>query len=348
MKRGLDFVQNRSRSAVLAAAVVLLALLGWIDVWAGRNVTLFPFYGLPIALVAFRMGDKAGVGMAFAAGAIWWSTDVMVDQIYPSYGIRAWETTIRFLFFILVAFGVDAMTRAHRAAIGRIALLEHSAQLEHEVVEISEYEQRRIGRDLHDGLCQSLAAAECVVAGLESKLAARSTADLASEASVASRLINSAISEARNLARGLVVIPAGDAPLESLLEELAESTQNLLGIQCAFSATGRTRLNAATDGAHLFRIAQEAVSNAHKHGGARRIEISLSANPEVTILSIADDGRGFCGEPADHRGMGLNTMRYRAKIIGGELTLEKRERGGTIVSCMIHHSRHEGELNAAA
>ena len=86
---------------------------------------------------------------------------------------------------------------------------------------------------------------------------------------------------------------------------------------------------------HLYRIAQEAINNAAKHGKANTITLSLDANEEMTTLRIADDGAGISKTEPSGRGMGLSIMNYRARLSGGELQVEEGETGGTVVSCTL-------------
>ncbi len=88
---------------------------------------------------------------------------------------------------------------------------------------------------------------------------------------------------------------------------------------------------------HLYRIAQEALNNAAKHGGARKVTIFLNKSADAWRLAVADDGQGMHQSPQGTQGMGLDSMRYRARALGGELKIESKPGEGTIVSCEIPH-----------
>src|SRR5207247_3540284 len=103
----------------------------------------------------------------------------------------------------------------------RIALLEHAQRLEKQIIEVSEYEQQRIGRDLHDGLCQFLAAIGCATSALKRDLAERRMEDLATRASEIEKLLSESVNQARDLSHGLVPVQLGDAGLPAALNELA-------------------------------------------------------------------------------------------------------------------------------
>ena len=154
-------------------------------------------------------------------------------------------------------------------------------------------------------------------------------------------LVMRGVAETRNLARGLMPVQIGDAGLCAALQELAESSSRLLETECTFEAFGPEIGHDDTCAIHLFRIAQEAISNATRHGKARHIELCLSANEHAITLSVADDGLGMSQTCGNSRGMGISIMRYRANVIGGELSIEDRMPYGTIVCCTAR-PRREG------
>src|SRR5207302_4590513 len=117
--------------------------------------------------------------------------------------------------------------------------------------------------------------------------------------------------------------------------ELAASTNRLLQVQCTFEGGTETSTEKNGKATHLYRIAQEAIHNATKHGKAHHIEIRLSANRSATSLSIADDGIGFSKKGNNTNGFGISIMRYRANLMDGELAIESGTQGGTTVSCTV-------------
>jgi PAS domain S-box-containing protein len=207
-------------------------------------------------------------------------------------------------------------------------------RLEKEILEISDQERRRLGQDLHDGLCQHLAGIELMSQVLEQKLSRRSKADSLRAGEIA-RHVREAISQTRSLARGLAPVTLESEGLTSALHELAANTERMFGISCRIDAspTGPT-LQAAVS-THLYRIAQEAVSNAIKHGKAAQVIIHLSSAPEGTLLRVVDNGSGFSQPASSNRGMGLRIMQYRAGMIGATFSIEKDAAGGTVVYCSV-------------
>jgi PAS domain S-box-containing protein len=206
-------------------------------------------------------------------------------------------------------------------------------RLEKEILEISDREQRRIGQDLHDGLCQQLAGIELMSQVLEQKLAARSKAAAARVGDIAGH-VRDAISQTRLLARGLSPVTLELEGLMSALEELASNTQKMFGVVCRFACDPPVLIHDEAVATHLFRIAQESVSNAIKHGKATEIDIQLTSAHGWTNLIISDHGAGF-PEVIPRRGMGLRIMRSRAAMIAGTLAIHNNPAGGGRVICSV-------------
>lgn len=204
-------------------------------------------------------------------------------------------------------------------------------RLEKELLEISGEEQRRIGRDLHDGLGQYLTGVACLSRALQEKLEARSLPDAVDAAEVAD-LINESISQTRALARGLCPVELETHGLQAALEELSFNVQKLSKIACRVEC--EPAVICVPDVAlHLYRIAQEAINNAIKHGRAKHIHISLKTADKLTTLAVKDDGVGFSDEAVKTHGMGLKMMKYRAGIIGGSLQVSRTRARGTTIVC---------------
>lgn len=218
-------------------------------------------------------------------------------------------------------------------------------QLEKELLNIEESVQQRIGHDLHDDLCQRLAGIEIMSQVLEQQLGSKSKA-MAGRAAEISQLVRDAIGHTRALARGLSPVVMEVEGVTAALQQLAESTKSIFGVDCIFRCPEPVSVKNLSVATHLYRIAQEAVSNAVKHGEARHIEIALVTTPERISLLVEDDGKGLPDASSKRRGMGLRIMRYRAGVIGGTLAVQKRAEGGTAVVCSVRVSTgklHEEE-----
>ncbi len=200
------------------------------------------------------------------------------------------------------------------------------------VTEVSEREQRRFGQDLHDGLGQLLVSAAFATTILHDKLSTLSLPEAADVTEIAA-LLNAAIAQSKNLARGLHPVELDAEGLTGALEELAEQTSRAAGISCVFNLPLRILVHDFQIASNLYRIAQESVSNALKHGEARGIRITLEEIGDRIRLTISNDGRNFSPPAHPHRGMGLHLMRYRARIIGADLKIDAAPNGGTEVTC---------------
>ena len=169
---------------------------------------------------------------------------------------------------------------------------------------------------------------------LERKLIEKSVPDAYDAAKIA-RLVNEAINQTRELARGLPPVQSGSKGLMSALQHLASEVEELFDISCRFRVDEDVSIRNSDLATHLYRIAQEAVTNAIKHGQSRQIVIGLSHRPGKVILSIQDDGSGFTNRLRNKEGMGIRTMNYRANMIGASLDIQKNPTGGTVVVCTL-------------
>jgi PAS domain S-box-containing protein len=212
------------------------------------------------------------------------------------------------------------------------AEMKERAQLEHEILLISEREKRRVGQELHDGLCQELAAAAFFLKASAQKVARKNPAQ-AEELIEAAKIVNDNVGFARDLARGLHPIELTASGLSSALQELAFRS-SLNGITCRFNYPKPVRTRDETIALNLYRIAQEAVANALKHGKPSEIVIALSREKKGIVLAVKDNGRGLA-KKRNPRGMGVHIMKYRAQTIGATFTIEPRRQGGTIVRCVL-------------
>jgi PAS domain S-box-containing protein len=207
-------------------------------------------------------------------------------------------------------------------------------QLELEILEISDSEQRRIGRDLHDGLGQHLTALELLNQTLVGKLRKEAPA-LAEPAAGISRQIREIIRQTRLLSHNLSPVPLEADGLMIALGELAAGTAAMSGVSCDFVCTQHVLLPDADASTHLYRIAQEAVNNALKHAQAKQIHIALAEQTRSWEMRIEDNGRGIIAAEEKKPGLGLRMMRYRAELIGAALEIDSRPRKGTRVVCIL-------------
>ncbi|HXS74872.1 MAG TPA: PAS domain S-box protein [Terracidiphilus sp.] len=217
----------------------------------------------------------------------------------------------------VIATGIDITEREH---------------LERALLDVSAREQRRIGQDLHDGLGQHLTGIAFMAKVHEKKLAEANT-EAAADAAKLVRLVNEAVHKTRELARGLLPVMSDGQGLMSALQLWAGEVEDIFGISCKFDCESPVLIRDVAVATHLYHIAQEAVSNAIKHGGARKIGIRLSIEAGSGSLQILDDGSGIPDDRQHLHGMGLQIMNYRSAMIGGRLEVSRNLQRGTRVRC---------------
>jgi PAS domain S-box-containing protein len=222
--------------------------------------------------------------------------------------------------------GLETMAAQAAGAIARI-------RLERQILEISDREQARIGQDIHDGLCQQLIGMAFSVNALQQSLSADRRPEEATTRKIAG-LLDEAITESRRVCRGLYPVRLKTEGLLPALEELARNTSERYELQCLCESGSRRLHCHVTTATHLYRIAQEAVNNAVKHSGGRKIVIHLTETSAEIELKVSDDGRGFHQAAAQPSGMGLHIMDYRARSMGGKLRISGNG-GGTVVLCRV-------------
>jgi len=212
-------------------------------------------------------------------------------------------------------------------------LTEHH-RLEQEVLSVSERERQRIGRDLHDDLGQQLTGITLIARNLARRLA-RTESPFTEQAEEIVDMVKQADYRARALARGLVPVALEGGTLPNALERLAEKSTELYNIDCAFVLHSPS-FHPVTDAVatHLYRIAQEALSNAIRHGKPSRVEMHIRQTKHEMHLRIDDDGRGGIPDELGD-GLGIRTMTHRAHLMGGVLHLEDSPLGGVRISVVV-------------
>lgn len=203
-------------------------------------------------------------------------------------------------------------------------------RMEQQILEISDREQRRIGQDLHDGICQVLTGTSFAVKTLEERLLAAGGAGV-EEARDIANLLQQANADVRRVARGLHPAALDFGGLIPALQELSANSRQLFGVTCRLTNPPENLpIDVARD-IHVYRVIQEAIVNAGKHGRARQVEIKFSPHDHGLSVEIIDDGTGLPEHLEPTQGMGLNIMAYRARAINGTLQVQRRATGGAVV-----------------
>lgn len=212
-------------------------------------------------------------------------------------------------------------------------------RLEKEVLQIKENEQRRFSRDLHDGLGQSLTGILFHALALERDLRSEQL-PFASMASKIAELVDQAINQAHDLARGIDPVPLRPDGLVCALRELVQARCHAQPIQCLFHCDEPVLVADSDVATHLYRIAQEAMTNALKHSRASQLAVRFEQRGASVILTISDDGIGLSRPQNATGGRGLNIMKHRARLIGAALSIETRPGSGTTVQCVFESNEN--------
>lgn len=232
---------------------------------------------------------------------------------------------------------LEAETRQHHAKLGkandalRVEITARRA-LERQLLAVSEREQKRFGRELHDDVGQVLTGAAFLCKALADKLKSAGS-ETARDAERVVEVINQALEQARCLARGLYPVELDAEGLMVALGDLASNTRKLFDIACHYEIDAPLIVHDNDVAIHLYRIAQEAVTNAVKHSGAENIFIRVTSRPSKRAITVIDDGIGIQGR--GRKGMGHKLMAHRASLIGALLVIKKLEPRGTLVSVVF-------------
>jgi signal transduction histidine kinase len=336
----------QTKIAGVLGGFVLLAVVGFGDYITGYRITFLVFYLLPILFVLRRVGQGFAFAMALMSVVVWLAADFMAGQRYSDYLIPIWNTSIRLSVYILVIILASARNDLQRLVEQRTKKLQQEIQersrLEKELLEIAESEQRRIGHDLHDSLGQHLTATALAGKVLAKKLANKSAVEPAAADHVVV-MVEEAIDLTRNLARTLHPIGMEADGLSDALRNLAANLSKAFNVSCRFQHSGTIVLNEPKTGIHLYRIAQEAASNAIRHGRASNILISLDATSKSIMLAVTDDGTGLPADARARQGMGLRIMDYRAGMIGAAFDIQNLPSGGARAVCVLNPSLNHSE-----
>jgi len=214
------------------------------------------------------------------------------------------------------------------------SVIEERKRLENELLEIAENERRRIGFDLHDDLGQKLTGVSLMVKGLQQRLIAEKH-PCAVEAGKIQALTEEVTKHMHNLAHQISSLDVQGDNLPGLVQALAENVKRMFDIPCLVNLKGAAPELPAHTATQLYKIAQEAVSNAIKHGKARHLSIGLTRNLETLSLSIKNDGLPFSLPAGAKNRMGLRIMNYRANTVGATLEIVAQGQSGTLGTCTL-------------
>lgn len=328
----------RSKAQIAFGALAYVVLLGIIDYLTGTDIPLGVFYSLPVWTVAWFVGPRPAVMIGVAGISSWLIADTIAGEQY-SRSLLVLNGAARLAFYLFMIAIITELRNlqdhleelAESRARDLAGEAARNVRLEREVLEVGEREHRRIGQDLHDGLCQHLTGT-----ALASQVLAERLPEGASTRNDARRLvalIEDSIAMARGIAKGLYPIERDGDGLMNALESFTSHTSEMFGIQCRFECPMPVMIENPTTASHLYRIAQEAVSNAIRHGRATEVTVLLDESEVGLRLRISDNGVGLPDPLPAHGGMGLRTMSDRAGSIGGHVSVRPGLVEGTDVVC---------------
>ncbi len=342
----------RIRARTNIASGYLLAVLGGIILPQGpfmRAVLLvLPLITMPL------LGKRAGRAAGAVSVLVLMSTPVLgtMPSIVGLLKTAPVETSIplRILWLqslalmALLATAMVILDRFHNFLMHSLARLmdksgklsramEESKFLERELIHIADEERRRLGHEIHDGVCQQLTGVLLGVGAISRKLNREGTVAVEDLGAI-SALVEESIAEARGVARGLCPLNKDATALAAALHVLAKRTSEASGIPVLFKASGQVDIADSMIANHLYRIAQEALNNAVRHAHPNQINAALHGDVHALLLEVEDDGDGLPAE-ISNEGMGLRTMGHRASLLEGEFTVTRVQPKGTSVCCKI-------------
>jgi len=338
----LESLEGRSQRFLICTSLAIVVILGLADYLTGYEFSLSTFYLAAVALATWYVGKSFGVVISILSLAASLVSDVAAGAHYSQALIPIWNATLTLTFYLVVVWLLGSLRSLHKELEERVrqrtaALteeMEERQRLEAEILEIGEQERRAVGRDLHDSLGQHLTATALAGQVLEQKLTARALPEAADARKVVD-LIEDGVELTRRLARGLHPLEISADGFVTSLGELAVVVADRFNVRCQCECEQPVPINDGTKATHLYRIAQEAVTNAVKHGHPRHILIRLSRSSAGIHLAVIDDGDGLPEQLPQTDGMGLRIMAHRARILGGTFVVSRGATGGTVVTCTV-------------
>ncbi len=332
----------KKRVSILVLAAFALAAVTAVDSATGPEVSLSAFYLIPVVLAAWYAGRIPGLLFALTSSVAWLLVELQFGRAYRLHFVPYCNALLQFGIASFSAF-LTALVRERQTAVLQESEARKKAEMElhmeRALAEAIEAEQQRLGRDLHDGLGQHLVSAGFVASMLATRLQEKEIPE-AREACELTELISDAIGQSRQVARGLFPIKLEAEGLSSALHELTENVTARSKVNCRFETNCADLGTGPEMSANLFRIAQEAVNNALKHGKPKSIVIRLQKSATAIELTIDNDGIAFAAPLSDYSGMGIRIMEHRARLIGGRCAFGAGKTGGTHVACIVPVTRN--------
>jgi signal transduction histidine kinase len=331
----------RAKSEIELVCISIVFFVGLVDLFLGSAITVAAGYIVPVSMAAWFVSMRFAFLVAGLSTLAWLLNNYAAGQGSPVVVFSITNGLIRMVFYTFLIF---VLVRLNRLQKGLEARAEERAQslareiaerqrLEQDMLAISEREQRRIGQDLHDGLCQHLTGTALTGHVLAERLAVGNRPEQADARKIVG-LVEEAIGLARGMAKGLHPVELESDGLMQALEEFAYTTSEMFAVRCMFECQTPVLIGMPAAATHLYRIAQEGVGNAIKHGRASEIVILLEESESAVRLAVLDNGTGI-SNIKPNGGMGLRIMAGRAKMIGGTFSVGRSQQGGTALNCFV-------------
>lgn len=330
------------RRRIQFLCLIAVLVVGGVDYLAGTQISLAVIYVVPISIGTWFGGRSVGLWLAFLSVCLWVGGDFAIGLYQGGLVVPLVNAIFRSVFYGFMVVILDRLRklqrhielRSERRALALARGGVERIRLKQQLLTISDREQRRIGQDLHDGLCQHLTATALLGHVLADTLEEERHREAANSRQIVS-LLNEAIALAKGVAKGLHPVDIQADGLMQALQEFAETTSDMFGIRCELECQTPVMVYSPAVATHLYRIVQEAVSNAVKHARAKSVLIALGETETALRVCVSDDGIGIA-EPLQHNGgMGLHIMADRARAIGGRFSIARNQTGGTMLVCEI-------------
>ena len=327
-----------SRRSLAVACLILACLVGYLDYLSGYERSLLLFYLLPVSLAAWFGNFAFGLAIAVVCVVV----SVVSDVAAGIPGLRFWNIAMSFGFYVVFAALLwklrtvirELDRRVHQRTAALQREMAERRRLDQEIARVADRERRRLGQDLHDRLGQHLTGTALTAQVLKEKLAARSAPEVR-EAEKLVYYVEEGIDLTRSLARGFFSPELDADGLMAALQHLAENVSERFRINCVLDGDESIRIHDCTVANQLYRITQEAVTNAVKHGAARQVDIRLAKDGADLCLTIVDDGIGFPDTLPKSDGLGLRLMQHGAALSGATFDIRRNGKRGTIATFRV-------------
>ena len=330
------FGSKRSRSLVSLGCLLLICLVGYLDYISGFENSMLLFYLAPIAIATWY----CGVGWGGVIALLSVIAGLISDLAAGIPQLRSWNLACEFVAYLVFVFLVarwhELLSKMQSRVDQRTAALRQELatrrRLEKEISVVAEQERERLGRELHDSLCQHLVGTS-LLAQTVAVQAGELDPNIGEKAHKVANLVDKGIELSREIARGLLSFEL-DTDLLDALKGLARSITYERKIECRFESGADIPISREVAN-HLYWIAREAVINSAKHASATRILIQLDRSRTGLRLTVADDGSGLNNADSSKSGIGMKVMRQRAHLAGGSLTISPNIPHGTLICCEV-------------